>query len=81
MGGFTQDEIKRAWKDVGYNIEVWFLAVNVNYCYESERRFTGCLMSFNQLLLTAMEDEPYQWRFLIPTVANHSPFKIRPIGV
>ena len=74
-GDFTKDEIKRAWTDTGYNFETFSEFLKVEDCYESEKKFSACLMAFHQLLSEAIEDETYQLR-----VSDLSKLKIVPFS-
>ena len=59
---FTKTEVKRAWTETGFNFGTLFRELNVNHCSQSEKRFSACLMTFHELLLSAREGESYQLR-------------------
>ncbi len=59
---FAEVEAKQAWTKTGFNFEILFHELNVDHCYQNEKRFSACLMAFHELLLSAREDESYQLR-------------------
>ncbi len=61
-GIFSDDEIKQAWRDTGYNFREVFKDLKKENCYESEKKFSACLMVFHRLLSIGREDESYQLR-------------------
>ena len=50
-GIYTEDEIKKMWTDTNYGFENLFYTLDANLCYKSEKRFSACMMAFNDLLL------------------------------
>ncbi len=50
-GMYTEDEIKKMWTDTGYGFENLFYTLDANLCYKSEKKFSACLLAFNDLLL------------------------------
>ena len=61
-GDFTEDEIKKAWTETGFDFETLNGKLTVEICYQSEKKFSACLMAFHELLSEAVEDEPHQLR-------------------
>ncbi len=65
-GNYTEDDIKKIWADTNYNFEFLFETLNADYCYQSRRKFTACLMAFNELLASisrnGQEGEFYELR-------------------
>lgn len=59
-GSFSEAEIKKAWTDTGYDFEVLFKVLNADYCSQSEKRFSACLMAFNGLLSSIKADSKNQ---------------------
>ena len=55
-GNHTEDDIKKMWTDTNYNFEFLFETLNADYCYQSGRKFTACLMAFNELLTSIKRD-------------------------
>ena len=67
------EEYKKHWSETGYNFEIVFEKLKADYCYQSEKRFSGCMMAFHKLLKSAKKDEPYQLK-----VSNLSDLEIVP---
>ncbi len=61
-GDFTEDEKKQAWAETGFGFETLNQKLTVETCYESEKKFSACLMAFHQLLSEDIKDESHQLR-------------------
>ncbi len=54
--------IEELWTETGYSFDILFKELNAQRCYQSEKKFSGCLMAFHKLLASAIKDNFYQLR-------------------
>ncbi len=78
LWGATQAEKKRAWTDTGYGFENLFGELNTELCYQSEEKFNGCLMAFEELLLSIQRGEAHEAYGL--RISDLNEFKIVPVS-
>ncbi len=55
-GDYTKDEIKKMWANTNHNFKVLFYVLDAENCYRSKKKFSACMMAFNNLLSQIKKD-------------------------
>ena len=57
QGSYIEDEIKKIWADTNYNFKVLFFQLNKKTCFKSKKKFSACMLAFNDLLSKIKRDD------------------------